>query len=282
MIICRTIREVREAVASEKSSDKTVSLVPTMGALHEGHLSLIETAKRESDAVVVSIFVNPTQFAPHEDFDTYPRNEAEDIKKCREAGVSIVFIPAPDEIYDEKNYFSIQIDQLNEHMDGKSRPGFFEGIVQVVNKFFNIIEPDIAVFGQKDIQQYLILTQMVKEFNHPIRLISSPTVRAPDGLALSSRNAYLSREERVLAPSLYRALLYIEKNIRGGVHTPKMLISHQWSELEAKGFKVDYLGVYSVRTLQPVETVMEESQYTIAGAVYLGKTRLIDNLMLKL
>ena len=167
-------------------------------------------------------------------------------------------------------------------MDGKSRPGFFEGIVQVVNKFFNIIEPDIAVFGQKDIQQYLILTQMVKEFNHPIRLISSPTVRAPDGLALSSRNAYLSREERVLAPSLYRALLYIEKNIRGGVHTPKMLISHQWSELEAKGFKVDYLGVYSVRTLQPVETVMEESQYTIAGAVYLGKTRLIDNLMLKL
>ncbi|HLR90156.1 MAG TPA: pantoate--beta-alanine ligase [Balneolaceae bacterium] len=282
MIICRTIREVREAVASEKSSDKTVSLVPTMGALHEGHLSLIETAKRESDAVVVSIFVNPTQFAPHEDFDTYPRNEAEDIKKCREAGVSIVFIPAPDEIYDEKNYYSIQIDQLNEHMDGKSRPGFFEGIVQVVNKFFNIIEPDIAVFGQKDIQQYLILTQMVKEFNHPIRLISSPTVRAPDGLALSSRNAYLSREERVLAPSLYRALLYIEKNIRGGVHTPKMLISHQWSELEAKGFKVDYLGVYSVRTLQPVETVMEESQYTIAGAVYLGKTRLIDNLMLKL
>ncbi len=282
MIICRTIREVREAVASEKSSDKTVSLVPTMGALHEGHLSLIETAKRESDAVVVSIFVNPTQFAPHEDFDTYPRNEAEDIKKCREAGVSIVFIPAPDEIYDEKNYFSIQIDQLNEHMDGKSRPGFFEGIVQVVNKFFNIIEPDIAVFGQKDIQQYLILTQMVKEFNHPIRLISSPTVRAPDGLALSSRNAYLSREERVLAPSLYRALLYIEKNIRGGVHTPKMLISHQWSELEAKGFKVDYLGVYSVRTLQPVETVMEESQYTIAGAVYLSKTRLIDNLMLKL
>lgn len=282
MIICRTIREVREAVASEKSFDKTVSLVPTMGALHEGHLSLIETAKRQSDTVVVSIFVNPTQFAPHEDFDTYPRNEPEDIKKCREAGVPIVFIPDPDEVYDERNYFSIHIDQLNEHMDGKSRPGFFEGIVQVVNKFFNIIQPDIAVFGQKDIQQYLILSRMVKEFNHPIRLISSPTVRAGDGLALSSRNAYLSREERVLAPSLYRALLYIEKNIREGVHTPKMLISHQWSELEAKGFKVDYLGVYSARTLQPVETVIEESQYTIAGAVYLGETRLIDNLMLKL
>src|SRR5690625_3126559 len=211
MIICRTIREVREAVASEQSSDKTVSLVPTMGALNEGHLSLIETAKRDALPIFVSIFVNPTQFAPHEDFDTYPRNEAEDIKKCRAAGVSIVFIPAPDEIYDEKNYFSIQIDQLNEHMDGKSRPGFFEGIVEVVNKFFNIIEPDIAVFGQKDIHQYLILTQMVKEFNHPIRLISSPTVRAPDGLALSSRNAYLSREERVLAPSLYRALLRSEE-----------------------------------------------------------------------
>lgn len=282
MIICRTIREVREAVSNSKSFAKTVSLVPTMGALHSGHMSLIDTAKSNSDVVVVSIFVNPTQFAPNEDFDTYPRQESEDIEKCRQSGVSIVFIPDSTDIYNDHRYLSIQIDQLNEHMDGQSRPGFFEGILQIVNKLFNIIQPNIAVFGQKDIQQFLILSRMVEEFNLPVRLISAPTVRADDGLALSSRNAYLTKQERRLAPSLYRALVYIEKNILQGVHTPKMLIDHQRMELEAKGFRVDYLDVYSTTTLQPVETLRENNQYTIAGAVYLGDTRLIDNLLTEL
>ena len=282
MIICRTIREVREAVSNEKAFARTVSLVPTMGALHSGHMSLIETANRNSDVVVVSIFVNPTQFAPNEDFNTYPRQESEDIEKCRQAGVSIVFIPDRNDIYSDHVYLTIQIDQLNEHMCGKSRPGFFEGIVQIVNKLFNIVQPDVAIFGQKDIQQFLILSIMVQEFNHPVRLIRMPTVRAGDGLALSSRNAYLTNDERRIAPSLYRALVYIEKNILQGVYTPKMLINHQRMELEAKGFRVDYLGVYSTATLQPVDTLRENTQYTIAGAVYLGKTRLIDNLMTEL
>lgn len=282
MIICRTIREVREAVGKEKSLSNTVSLVATMGALHNGHLSLIETAKRNSDVVVVSIFVNPTQFAPNEDFNTYPREEERDIEKCRQAGVSIVFVPNRDDIYSDQSYLSIHIDHLNEHMCGKSRPGFFEGILQIVNKLFNIVQPDIAVFGQKDIQQFLILSIMAEEFNLPVRLISAPTVRASDGLALSSRNAYLTDDERRIAPSLYRALVYIEKNILQGVHTPKLLLSHQRTELETKGFTVDYLDVYSAKTLQPVETLREGNQYIIAGAVYLGKTRLIDNLMTEL
>lgn len=282
MIICRTIREVREAVGKEKSLSNTVSLVPTMGALHNGHLSLIETAKRNSEVVVVSIFVNPTQFAPNDDFNTYPREEERDIEKCRQSGVSIVFVPDRDDIYSDQSYLSIHIDQLNEHMCGKSRPGFFEGILQIVNKLFNIIQPDVAVFGQKDIQQFVILSIMAEEFNLPVRLIRAPTVRASDGLALSSRNAYLTDDERRIAPSLYRALVYIEKNILQGVHTPKMLISHQRMELETKGFNVDYLDVYSAKTLLPVETLREDNQYIIAGAVYLGKTRLIDNLMTKL
>jgi len=280
--VCKTITELRERLSTIREKGESIALVPTMGALHEGHISLIEIAGERADTVVVSIFVNPTQFGPNEDFDSYPRQLQEDVKSCADAGVSLVFAPDREEMYSEESFFKIGIDSLNEHMCGGSRPGFFEGIVLVVNKLFNIVEPQIAVFGQKDIQQVQILRQMVKEFHHGIEIVSGPIRRANDGLALSSRNAYLTDEERVEAPGLYRSLQYIENQVMSGVYTPKLLIEHQKSELEAKGFKIDYINLFSKKTLSPVETLKEGHEYIIAGAAYLGKTRLIDNILIEL
>lgn len=281
MIVCSSIEDVREQIRALKDQGKKIGFVPTMGALHSGHLSLINLAHQHADEVVVSIFVNPEQFAPNEDFESYPRDLDSDLEKCRNENVSVVFTPSEDDLYNEKKYLSIKIDHLNDHMCGKSRPGFFEGVLLVVNKLFNIVEPDVAVFGQKDIQQLVILRQMVSEFNHNLDLIMGPIERANDGLALSSRNAYLNDKQRVAAPGLFRALSYIKDQINGGVDTPALLIDHQKSELEAKGFKIDYLNVFSHTTLQPVKTLVKNERYILAGAVWLGETRLIDNILIE-
>lgn len=280
MIVCRTIREIRQETVKRKREGKKIAFVPTMGALHEGHLSLIREAKKHADLVAVSIFVNPEQFGPNEDFDTYPRDTESDLQKCRDEGVSVVFLPDRKELYPERKYLRIEIDHLNRYMCGASRPGFFEGILLVVNKFFNILEPDVVLFGQKDIQQFIIISRMVEEFNHGLKLVMVPISRANDGLALSSRNAYLNHEERKVAPSLYRSLQYIEKQIRDGVDTPGLLIEHQKSELEEKGFKIDYLDVFSRKTLARENTLKRNRSYILAGAVWLGKTRLIDNILI--
>lgn len=280
MIVCRTIQEIRNETGKRKQEGKTIAFVPTMGALHQGHLSLIREAKKYADLVVASIFVNPEQFGPNEDFDSYPRETESDLQKCREEGVSIVFMPDRRELYPEEKYFRIEIEDLNRYMCGASRPGFFEGILLVVNKLFNIVEPDAALLGQKDIQQFLILSRMVKEFNHDIKMVMVPITRANDGLALSSRNAYLSREEREVAPSLYRSLQYIEKQILEGVDTPGLLIEHQKSELEAKGFEIDYINVFARKTLEPADSLIKGESYILAGAASLGKTRLIDNILI--
>lgn len=282
ILVCKTIHELKDALTELRAAGTTIGLVPTMGALHEGHLSLIRIAGEQTDAVIVSIFVNPTQFAPGEDFESYPRQLQSDVEKCEKAGVNIVFAPEREEIYDVETFFSIRIHTLNEHMCGGSRPGFFEGVVQIVNKLFNITEPDIAVFGQKDIQQVQIIRRMVREFNYGIRVVTGPIKRANDGLALSSRNAYLSGEERLIAPGLNRSLQYIEQQVKSGVHTPALMIRHQKSELEAKGFEIDYLNMFSKKTLQPVEALKEGEEYIIAGAAYLGKTRLIDNILIEI
>lgn len=283
MKTAESIQEIREQVNHLKSKGKKVAFVPTMGALHDGHLSLIRMAHKHADAIVVSIYVNPEQFAPHEDFGTYPRTIEADLKLCKEENVDVVFMPDTETMYGSgKKYFSIDIEELNLHLDGGSRPGYFQGIALVVNKLFNIVNPDIAVFGQKDYQQFRIIEQMVKEFNHPVELLMAPIGRAEDGLALSSRNAYLSQEERALAPSLYRALTYVAQQIHNGVMEPSLLISHQQDELEAKGFENDYLSVYSLDTLQPVDKLSTGNKYVLAIAAYLGKTRLIDNLILEI
>lgn len=280
--VCKTIDELKKALREKRIDGSTIGFVPTMGALHEGHFSLFEIAKQKADAVVVSIFVNPAQFGPNEDFDSYPRQLQQDIEACEKAGVDIVFAPERDEMYDGPSYLSIGIDTLNDHMCGASRPGFFEGILLIVNKLFNLIEPDFAVFGQKDIQQVQIIRQMVQEFNHGVEIIAGPIQRANDGLALSSRNAYLNRDERTIAPGLYRSLQYIEQHIQSGVKEPKLLIEHQKDELEAKGFEIDYLNVFDEKTLSPISTLSENERYILAGAAYLGKTRLIDNILIEL
>lgn len=278
-----SISSIREAVSSLRSQGKRVAFVPTMGALHAGHVSLIRLAREHADAVVVSIYVNPEQFGPNEDFDSYPRKPEADLKICRDEGVDVVFMPDDEIMYGSGNkYLRIEIDELARHMDGGSRPGFFEGICLVVNKLFNIIDPDIAVFGQKDIQQFLILQQMAHEFNHKVKLIMAPIARANDGLALSSRNAYLSDQERKTAPGLYRSLSYVAGQIKGGVKTPELLLKHQQDELEAKGFRNDYLNVYSFKELAPVKELESGNTYILAGAAYLGKTRLIDNIIIDL
>ncbi|MDZ7720999.1 MAG: pantoate--beta-alanine ligase [Balneolaceae bacterium] len=281
MDVFSEIDSIRSFIKERKTDGKTIGFVPTMGSLHEGHLSLMKLAQEKADEVIVSIYVNPEQFGPDEDFEEYPRELDTDLKKCQELGVSAVFTPTDQVMYGDTQYLRIEIDELNKYIDGGSRPGFFEGILLVVNKLFNIIEPDFAVFGQKDIQQFIILQQMVTEFNHGVKLVMGPIIRANDGLALSSRNAYLSKEERQKAPSLYRSLQYIEKQIAEGVSTPKLLLEHQKSELEAKGLEIDYLNVFDKKTLTPAETLTKNEQYIIAGAVWIGDTRLIDNILLE-
>jgi pantoate--beta-alanine ligase len=276
------IEPVRSFIHRERSRGKKIGFVPTMGALHEGHLSLIRIARENSDIVIVSIYVNPEQFGPNEDFEEYPRSLKDDLDKCKDSGVDAVFTPSDQMMYGEGKYLEIQINELNRHMDGGSRPGFFEGVLLIVNKLFNIIQPDIAVFGQKDIQQCRILQQMVGEFNHDVKLIMGEIVRANDGLALSSRNSYLSAEERKISPGLYRCLKFIHKQILDDVTTPGLMIEHQKSELEAKGFKIDYLDVFAFTTLEPVNTLDKKHKYILAGAVWLGNTRLIDNILIEM
>jgi len=277
-----SIAEIREIVEEFKSKGLSVAFVPTMGFLHEGHLSLFRLAHEYSDVVVASIYVNPTQFGPDEDYEEYPRDLERDLKLCDEENVSAIFTPVDSDIYPGTSYFSIQIEKLNNYLCGATRKNHFEGVALIVNKLFNIITPDVAVFGQKDIQQFVILEHMVREFNHNIRLIKAPIKRANDGLALSSRNTYLSDNQRKIAPGLYRSLKYIKKQVIDKPDNVELLLEHQKSELEQKGFEIDYLSVVNYEDLSPVTTIEDNSVLIIAGAVYLGDTRLIDNIIVEI
>lgn len=282
MNVIETIPEIREVVKQHQLQGKKVAFVPTMGALHDGHLSLIRIARRMAEHVVVSIYVNPEQFGPSEDFGNYPRTLHRDLEFCREEGVSTVFTPNDEIMYGVgEKFFSIDIKVLNTHLDGGSRPGYFQGIALVVNKLFNIVQPDIAVFGQKDYQQFQIIQQMAKEFNHDLELVMAPIERAEDGLALSSRNAYLSKEERDLAPLLYKKMQQCVDEIQAGLLTPNSLFELKQNELEAKGFKNDYFSVFSMDRMEPLAKLNIGETYVLATAVYLGKTRLIDNIIFK-
>lgn len=280
MDVVNTVEEVRSCVRKLKNSGKKIAFVPTMGALHEGHLSLIRLARQHADAVVVSIYVNPEQFAPNEDFGSYPRTAEADLEKCRAENTDLVFMPDDRIMYGTgEKYFSIEVRELNKYLDGGSRKGFFQGIALVVNKLFNIVGADVAVFGQKDFQQFRILEEMVKEFNHDIKLIMAPVARAGDGLALSSRNAYLSPEERKTAPLLYAVLQQIVAELRNGPPEPEILLQNKRELLKANGFKNDYLGIFDTEKMQPVEHLVKGRNYLAAAAAYLGKTRLIDNII---
>jgi pantoate--beta-alanine ligase len=270
------------AVASATQSRRRRVLVPTMGALHRGHLELIRRARQsagEDGQVAISIFVNPLQFEPGADYEKYPRPEEADEEVCRNAGVDILFRPLPAEMYFPDRSVKIVENSLSEMLCGRSRPGHFEGVCTVVAKVFHLLAPQAAVFGEKDFQQLAIIRRMVRDLDFPVEIIGVPTVREPDGLALSSRNQYLSADERAQAPVLRASLLKAEKLVRGGeTSTARLIAAVRERITSAAAARIDYVEAVDAETLQPVGTV--GSNTLLAAAVFFGSTRLIDNLRL--
>jgi len=274
-----SIEEIRRGVADARSHGWSVGLVPTMGALHEGHASLIRVARQETGCVVVSLFVNPAQFGPAEDFSRYPRPFDNDLELCRRERVDLLFAPPVEEVYPPGYHTHVEVEGLQDVLCGASRPGHFRGVCTVVQKLFSMVGPDLAYFGQKDAQQVVILQQMVRDLNVPIRLRVCPTVREPDGLALSSRNRYLSAQERWNATTLIEALraakVAIEAGQRDGASVQQLMADH----IRATPLAVlDYAAVVDARTLQSAQHI--EGKVLLALAVRFGGARLIDNLVL--
>ena len=274
MEIYGEISKVRAAVKAWKKEGLTVGFVPTMGYLHEGHKSLIDAARKENDRVVVSIFVNPMQFGPTEDLESYPRDLKKDAALCEAAGVDIIFHPEPEDMYHDPHAF-VSIDTLSDTLCGKTRPIHFKGVCTVVSKLFNIVTPDRAYFGQKDAQQLAIIRKMVQDLNFDIQIVGCPIIREEDGLAKSSRNTYLSEEERKAALCLSRAVKAGQDIICKGIKAEEVLTKMR-EIIEAEPLaKIDYVSMVDALNMQPVEVV--EKDVLVAMAVYIGKTRLIDN-----
>jgi pantoate--beta-alanine ligase len=277
--VVSTVAEVRAAAAAARARGLTVGFVPTMGALHEGHAALVRAAHQGTGFVVVSIFVNPTQFGPNEDFARYPRTLDADRAVCGEAGADLIFAPAAEEMYPADSLTTVEVTKLDEVLEGSTRPGHFRGVCTVVLKLLNIVLPDMAYFGQKDAQQARIVRQMVRDLNVPVRVQVEPTVREPDGLAMSSRNRYLSTEERSAAPSIYAALCATRDRATASETDVARLESELTEQLAAiPGARVDYARVVDADTLRPVERLDRPALAVVA--VFLGTTRLIDNLEL--
>lgn len=279
MQVIKTIREMQKWSMDRKKAGKTVAVVPTMGFLHEGHLSLIDAARANgADAVVVTIFVNPIQFAPNEDFDSYPRDFEHDAALLREKNVDAVFAPAVSEMYPAPVTCMVIENKLSKGLCAKTRPTHFNGVTTVVAKLFNATLPDIAVFGQKDAQQARVLKRMVRDLNFPIRMVVAPIVREAGGLAKSSRNKYLSEDERARALVLSRSLLAAKEMAEKGEKDLAKLTGFIRKEIEAQGGKVDYVEAIDSEELEPV-TVRDGKPVMIALAAYFGTTRLIDNIV---
>lgn len=277
MKIVSTIEEVRAQVREWKKEGKTVGFVPTMGYLHEGHASLMDAAG-ENDKVVVSIFVNPMQFGPNEDLASYPRDLEHDAKVCETHGVDLIFHPTPEEMYGDNFYSYVDMDVLTKELCGLSRPVHFRGVCTVVAKLFNIVTPDKAYFGQKDAQQLAIIKRMVKDLNMPLTIVGCPIIREEDGLARSSRNTYLSPEERKAALVLSRSIFLGKKMVEQGEKDCRKIKEAMTAEIEKEPLaKIDYVKIVDLSTMQQVETT--EHGVLAAIAVYIGKTRLIDNFM---
>lgn len=283
MKIVEKIQEVRKLVADAKAAGKTVGLVPTMGALHEGHFSLIRAAKKQTDFVVVSIFVNPTQFGPTEDIDKYPRTLDADAEGCEKNGADVVFAPTTSEIYPQQNLawgnVWVNVEKLDQPLCGKNRPGHFRGVATVCAKLFNIVQPDIAFFGQKDAQQVIIIQRMVADLNMPLKIVVCPTVREKDGLAMSSRNRYLNADERKDAALLYASLQEAEILIAGGLRDSKKIVGEMEKIIKLSNrAKIDYISIVDAQTLEEVGQI--KGKTLIAMAVKIGSARLIDNVII--
>lgn len=275
-----TIAEVRQQVRNWRQAGLTIGFVPTMGNLHAGHISLVDEARRHADKVVASIFVNPTQFGPSEDFDSYPRTLEADSEKLAAAGCDLLFAPPVDEMYPEKNHTWVDVDELGDHLCGASRPGHFRGVSTVVSKLFNIVLPDIACFGEKDFQQLAIIRRMVQDLFFPVRIIGVATAREANGLAMSSRNGYLSATQREQAGAIHATLQALKARIEAGERDYPALVQAGTDQLTRAGFAVDYLSISHAGTLAPATS--PDSHLLIAVAAKLGDTRLIDNVSLSI
>lgn len=277
-IIC-TIDEMWKASRAVRSNGQNLGFVPTMGALHEGHLALVHAAKAQSDVVAASIFVNPLQFGPKEDLTKYPRNFERDCELLKNAGVTLLFAPSVEEMYPDQSITYVNVEGLSEKLDGKSRPGHFRGVTTVVSKLFHIVEADLAFFGQKDAAQVAIIRRMVHDLNLPVEIIVCPIVREPDGLAMSSRNVYLDEQQRKSALVLYRSLLHVQELFQHGEHNAARLIAAGKEMFgEEPSVRLDYFEIVNPETLEPIEEITQQT--LVAVAAFVGTTRLIDNILL--
>jgi pantoate--beta-alanine ligase len=278
MKVITTITEMRSLAESLRREGKRIGFVPTMGFLHEGHLSLMRAARQENDIVVASIFVNPAQFGPKEDLARYPRDAEGDRKKCESVGVDIVFTPSAEEMYPEKPGVFVAVEGLSDILEGAIRPGHFRGVATVVAKLFHIVQPHRAYFGQKDYQQCAVIKRMKKGLDLDVEVAVLPTMREPDGLAMSSRNSYLNAEQRKKAACLFRALTAAEKLVRSGVREPEKVRQKMRAVMLAeKDVQIEYVEVSDPDTLEPIRTMQERIVLLVAARI--GTTRLIDNLL---
>jgi pantoate--beta-alanine ligase len=279
MKICKTIEEIRAASRAARHTGNCLGLVPTMGALHEGHLSLVRAARARCDVVAVSVFVNPLQFGPNEDLAKYPRTFERDVELLEKEAVDILFAPTPKEMYPAGTVTYVTVEGLSEKLCGRSRPGHFRGVTTVVAKLFHIVEPDLAFFGQKDAAQTTIIRQMVRDLNLPVEIVVSPIVREPDGLAMSSRNTYLSPQEREAALVLRRALTQVRSRFDQGERNATALIEAGRQTLTKEpAVRLDYIEIVDPDTLDPMPELT--SPALLAVAAFVGNTRLIDNILL--
>jgi pantoate--beta-alanine ligase len=280
MKICNTIEEMRAARRAAGSSRETFGLVPTMGALHPGHVSLVRAARKECARVAVSLFVNPLQFGPNEDLAKYPRNFDLDRTLLEQEGVEVLFAPSVEEMYPAGAVTYVAVEGLSDRLCGRSRPGHFRGVTTVVAKLFNIVQPDMAFFGQKDAAQVAIIRRMVRDLNIPVRIVSCPIVREPDGLAMSSRNAYLDSTQRKSALALYHSLMRVREQFEHGERKAVKLIEAEKRVFaEEPSVQLDYLEIVDPDTLDRVDEVSHAA--LVAVAAFVGNTRLIDNIVLK-
>jgi len=275
VVTVRTAADLRSHIAKWRKAGESVALVPTMGALHEGHLSLVKLAKSKSDRVAVSIFVNPIQFGPREDFHSYPREEATDLDKLAKAGADLVFVPDTAEMYPESFSTHVKVSDLTDDLCGASRPNHFEGVATVVTKILLQCAPDIAVFGEKDYQQLLVIRRLVRDLNIPVEIVGGPIVREADGLALSSRNVYLTEAQRKTAPLLHQTIEEVAADLARGEGADAAALAGRF-KLEAAGFRIDYVAVRDADTLKPLSGPVKRGARVLVAA-YLGKTRLLDN-----
>jgi len=276
--ICNTIHEIQVASRAARRAGKRLGFVPTMGALHDGHLSLVRAARASTDAVAASIFVNPTQFGPNEDFAKYPRSFERDCEMLEREGVLLLFAPSVEEMYPAGAVTWVTVEELSEKLDGRSRPGHFRGVTTVVAKLFHAVEPDAAFFGQKDAVQVAIIRSMVRDLNFAVEIVVCPIVREADGLALSSRNAYLDAEQRKHALALHRSLLRVQNLVNAGERdVEKLRVAGREEVRREHSVRLDYFEIVDPNTLDPVEGIGDAM--LVAVAAFVGSTRLIDNLV---